>query len=101
MQAEDLSRYVSVVELRVDSHYTDGVVSLGTIVESTLVQDICPPSQIADTNWIKPGRVAWSWWSDNPSPQDGAKQMKFVDLAAEMGWLLASKNSPPGVWISG
>jgi 3-aminobutyryl-CoA ammonia-lyase len=33
MQGEDLSRYVSVVELRVDSHYTDGVVSLGTIVE--------------------------------------------------------------------
>jgi 3-aminobutyryl-CoA ammonia-lyase len=33
MPAEDLSRYVSVVELRVDSHYTDRVVSLGTIVE--------------------------------------------------------------------
>ena len=33
MPGEDLSRYVSVVELRVDSHYTDGVVSLGTIVE--------------------------------------------------------------------
>ena len=33
MQGEDLSRYVAEVELRVDSHYTDGVVSLGTIVE--------------------------------------------------------------------
>ncbi len=33
MPGEDFSRYVSVVELRVDSHYTDGVVSLGTIVE--------------------------------------------------------------------
>ena len=33
MPSEDLSRYVSVVELRVDSHYTDGVVSLGTIVD--------------------------------------------------------------------
>src|SRR4030095_12007114 len=33
MPDEDLSRYVSVVELRVDSHYTDRVVSLGTIVE--------------------------------------------------------------------
>src|SRR5215468_2925969 len=33
MPSEDLSRYVSVVELRVDSHYTDRVVSLGTIVE--------------------------------------------------------------------
>lgn len=33
MPDEDLSGYVSVVELRVDSHYTDRVVSLGTIVE--------------------------------------------------------------------
>ena len=33
MHGEDLSRYFAEVELRVDSHYTDGVVSLGTIVE--------------------------------------------------------------------
>ncbi len=33
MQGEDLSRYVTQIELRVDSHYTDRVVSLGTIVE--------------------------------------------------------------------
>ncbi len=59
---------------------------LGAIVESTLVTDVCPPSRVKDTKWIKPGRVAWSWWSDPPSPQDGAKQKKFVDLAAEMGW---------------
>lgn len=60
--------------------------SPGAIVESTLVEDVCPPSRVSDTSWIKPGRVAWSWWSDNPSPQDGAKQKKFVDLAAAMGW---------------
>jgi alpha-glucosidase len=60
--------------------------SLGGIVESTLVQDVCPPSRLKDASWIKPGRVAWSWWSDNPSPQDGEKQKKFVDLAAKMGW---------------
>ena len=60
--------------------------SLAGIVESTLVEDVCPPSRLTNTTWIKPGRVAWSWWSDNPSPQDGAKQKKFVDLAAEMGW---------------
>jgi 3-aminobutyryl-CoA ammonia-lyase len=33
MENADLTRYVVEVELRVDSHYTDGVVSLGTIVE--------------------------------------------------------------------
>jgi len=60
--------------------------SLGTIVESTLVTDLSPASRVQDVSWIRPGRVAWSWWSDPPSPQDGAKQKKFVDLAAEMGW---------------
>lgn len=60
--------------------------SLASIVESTLVTDVSAPSRVQDTSWIKPGRVAWSWWSDNPSPQDGAKQKKFVDLAAAMGW---------------
>ena len=60
--------------------------SPGVAVESTLVTDVCPPSRLTDVSWVKPGRVAWSWWSDNPSPQDGAKQRKFVDLAAEMGW---------------
>ena len=60
--------------------------SLGSIVESTLVQDVSEASRLQNTSWVKPGRVAWSWWSDNPSPQDGAKQKKFVDLAAEMGW---------------
>lgn len=60
--------------------------SLGGIVESTLVTDVAPPSRIQDTSWIRPGRVAWSWWSDPPSPQDGAKQKKFIDFAAAMGW---------------
>ncbi|MCX8155221.1 MAG: glycoside hydrolase family 97 protein [Verrucomicrobiae bacterium] len=60
--------------------------SPASIVESTLVEDLSPPSILKDTDWIKPGRVAWSWWSDPPSPQDAAKQKQFVDFAAEMGW---------------
>ena len=60
--------------------------TLGTIVESTLVTDVSPASKITDTSWIKPGRVAWSWWSDNPSPKSASKQKKFVDLAVTMGW---------------
>ena len=59
---------------------------LGDLFESTLVNDLSAPSRIADTSWIKPGRVAWSWWSDHDSPRDYAKQCRFIDLAAEMGW---------------
>jgi hypothetical protein len=60
--------------------------SPGVVVESTLVTDLSRPSAVADTSWIKPGRVAWSWWSDPPSPKNAESQKKFVDLAVEMGW---------------
>lgn len=33
MSAEDLSQYQATIEIRVDSHYSNHVVSLGTIVE--------------------------------------------------------------------
>jgi len=60
--------------------------SLGDIVESTLVTDVCPPSTVKDTSWIKPGRASWSWLFDHDSPQDCTKLKAWVDLAAEMGW---------------
>lgn len=60
--------------------------SLATIVESTLVTDLSAPSAVTDTSWVKPGRVAWSWWSDAPSPKSAAAQRKFIDLAKVMGW---------------
>ncbi len=56
------------------------------IVESTLIENVSPPSKLKDTGWIKPGRASWSWLSDHDSPQDCVKLKKFVDLAAEMGW---------------
>lgn len=60
--------------------------SPGAIVESTLVDDLNPPCTMKDTDWIRPGRVAWSWWSDPPSPTDGVKMKQWVDWAVEMGW---------------
>jgi alpha-glucosidase len=59
---------------------------LATVVESTLVSDLSPPSQLADTDWIRPGHASWSWWTDPTSPRDATKLKAFVDLAAEMGW---------------
>jgi alpha-glucosidase len=60
--------------------------SLGTIVESTLVTNLNPPSIVKDTSWIKPGRASWSWLFDHDSPQDHDKLRRWIDLAAEMGW---------------
>jgi hypothetical protein len=60
--------------------------SPASVVESTLVESLNPPSIVADTSWIRPGRVSWSWLFDPTSPQDFTKLKPFVDLAAEMGW---------------
>ena len=59
---------------------------LGTIVASDLAESLGGRSQIADTSWIIPGRVAWSWWSDRFSPASYDKQLAFVDFAASLGW---------------
>lgn len=58
----------------------------GHILESDLVNDLAPASRVADTSWIKPGRSAWSWWSQSDSPKHAEALNAFTDLAAEMGW---------------
>jgi hypothetical protein len=60
--------------------------TLSRVVESTLVDDVAPPSTLTSTSWIVPGRASWSWWSDDDSPKDEKKLKDFIDLAAEMGW---------------
>ena len=60
--------------------------SPGDIIESSLVTHLASPPSSEDTDWIKPGRASWSWWSDSPSTRDYGKLQSFIDLAAEMGW---------------
>ncbi|WP_019818813.1 glycoside hydrolase family 97 catalytic domain-containing protein [Saccharomonospora saliphila] len=59
---------------------------LGTVTESTLVDDLAPDSRIADTSWIRPGSVAWSWLPEHDSPRDPERQRDYIDHAAEHGW---------------
>jgi hypothetical protein len=51
-----------------------------------LVTDLAPPSRIADTSWIKPGRASWAWWSYPDQPVTTNLFNKFTDFAAKMGW---------------
>ncbi|OJX92520.1 MAG: alpha-glucosidase [Paludibacter sp. 47-17] len=60
--------------------------SLATIVESTLVDDVSEPSVIAKTDWIRPGKVSWNYWSDNHGTRSYKTVCAFADLAATMGW---------------
>ncbi|WP_459193410.1 glycoside hydrolase family 97 protein [Halosimplex sp. J119] len=58
---------------------------LATVVESTLVTDLAGTAEY-DTDWVEPGRVAWSWWSESDSPDDFERQREYVDYAADRGW---------------
>jgi alpha-glucosidase len=35
----------------------------GDLITNALVYLLERPSQVADTSWIKPGKVAWDWWN--------------------------------------
>jgi alpha-glucosidase len=59
---------------------------LNTIAVSDMVKHLSPPNRIENTDWIRPGRVSWSWLSDHDSPQDYGKLISFIDLAVEMDW---------------
>ncbi len=66
---------------------------LATVAESDFVADVIDspsygtdPNRIADTSWIEPGRVAWSWWSDGESPSRYDTQREYVDYASDRGW---------------
>ncbi|WP_306206839.1 glycoside hydrolase family 97 protein [Actinoplanes sp. RD1] len=59
---------------------------LATVTGSGLVDDLAPPSRVADTSWIRPGIVAWSWLTEPDSPADPARQRQYVDFAARHGW---------------
>jgi hypothetical protein len=60
--------------------------SAGEIALESLVTDLAPPSRIADTTWIKPGRASWAWWSYPDEPATAKRFDQFSDLAARMGW---------------
>lgn len=34
------------------------------LLENTMTLKLAAPSQIANTSWIKPGKVSWEWWND-------------------------------------
>jgi len=60
---------------------------LGDIVESDIVLHLSPAVEDPEAyDWVTPGRVSWSWWSDSASSQDADAIEPFIDLATEMQW---------------
>lgn len=65
------------------------VISIGglaNIVESTLVEDVSTPTSFKSTDWIKPGKVSWNYWSSNHGTKDYKIVCEFTDLAVKMNW---------------
>ena len=65
----------------------------GRLLESNIVENLNPPSAIADTSWIRPGKAAWDWWSgpydEGVSFQPGkntATAEHYVDFASKAGF---------------
>lgn len=61
--------------------------SLAEIAGSRFVDELAPALHPdADAVAVRPGRAAWSWWSDFYSGAQLHRQRHFVDRAAEFGW---------------
>lgn len=60
------------------------------LLDNDMVYLLASPSRIADTSWIRPGKVAWDWWNDwNISGVDFEAGINtetykyYIDFAAE------------------
>lgn len=62
---------------------------LNEFVNSSLITDLNPAADetlYADTSYIKPGKVAWSWWAEESAQGTYSKHVEYIDFAAENGW---------------
>jgi alpha-glucosidase len=64
----------------------------GDLIANPLVWLLAKPSELSDTSWIKPGKVAWDWWNasnnygvDFPSGINTRTYKYYIDFAAKYG----------------
>jgi len=64
----------------------------GDLITNQLVWLLAKPSQIEDTSWIKPGKVAWDWWNalningvDFQSGVNTQTYKYYIDFASKYG----------------
>jgi alpha-glucosidase len=62
------------------------------LIESSLPYLLARPSEVADTSWIRPGKVAWDWWNalnlrdvDFEAGVNDATYRHYIDFAAQHG----------------
>lgn len=65
------------------------------LLNNSLIYKLSPPSEIASTSWITPGKSAWEWWHDailetaaipsGPTNLNLTLYKYYVDFAAQYG----------------
>jgi alpha-glucosidase len=58
----------------------------GDLIESQIIWNLNDPCAIDDPSWIKPGISAWDHWWSGEVKMDTETILKYIDLAADMGW---------------
>ena len=60
------------------------------LLNCNMAQRLAPACRIADTSWIRPGKVAWDWWNnlnitgvDFPSGMNTDTYLYYIDFAAK------------------
>ena len=60
------------------------------ILNCDMAQRLAPACRIADTSWIRPGKVSWDWWNncnitgvDFPSGMNTNTYLYYIDFAAK------------------
>ncbi len=60
------------------------------LADNDMAQRLAPACKIADTSWIKPGKVAWDWWNtcnltgvDFKSGMNTPTYKAYIDFAAQ------------------
>lgn len=60
---------------------------LKDVVESVMIENLNPASEMEDLSWIKPGRVSWDWGGEDAQNTVGFDTAKhYIDMASYMGW---------------
>lgn len=61
--------------------------NINDIAATNLITDLNPePDDSIDYSFVKPGKVAWSWWSSSYDAIEPQTQKDYIDFAADNGW---------------
>lgn len=80
----------------------------GRLIESNVILNLSEPCALADTSWIKPGKVSFLWWNGyvvaSPDVVGGlntATLLKYIDFAADNRIAYASIDGSDHAWYGG